>query len=248
MAGFAIIPLALVIWWMLRRALPYDGPAERPALSTYGATKPTIWELFRPPHRRNSIACALTFFVFGGAYAGSAFFFPTFFAEQRGYSPADAAWLVGISNGLAVVGYVSAALVGEFVLTRRNTFSIWCFGGAAALLGLLWLAETRAENLAWYAVTAALFYGAMAVLPVLIAEIFPPEIRATALGTCASAPLSLGFAVFPIVVPPVIEATGWEMGLSLVVLPLLILGGLTALLLPNRRSGEALSQPVPGPA
>jgi hypothetical protein len=41
--------------------------------------------------RRRSLACIVLFFTFGGAYAGTAFFFATFFTEVRGYSPADAA-------------------------------------------------------------------------------------------------------------------------------------------------------------
>ena len=81
------------------------------------------------------------FFLFGGAYAGSAFFFPTFFTTERSYSQADAAMLVGLSNGVAVIGYLSAAALGEYVFTRRNVFTLWCGLGAAALLALLWVSR-----------------------------------------------------------------------------------------------------------
>ena len=78
-------------------------------------------------------------------------------------------------------------------------------------------------------------------VPVLIAEIYPTSIRASGLAICASAPLTLGFAVFPTVVPMAISSVGWEAGLSLVVVPLLLASTVAALFLPNRRSGLPVS-------
>lgn len=237
--AFLVVPVAWWLWWLLRHELPHKAPlATSPGTAPFGLGE--FRELLSPQYRRNSISCAITFFAFGGAYAGSAFFFPSFFTQVRGYSQADAASIVGLSNGIAVIGYLGAAVVGEFFLTRRTTFALWCFGGASALVGLLWLADGYVADLVWFGLTAALFYGAIAVLSMLAAEIFPYQIRATALATCASAPLSLGFAVFPLIVPRVIERTGWEMGLTLAVLPLLLLSAASALLLPNKKSGEAI--------
>ena len=48
----------------------------------------------------------------------------------------------------------------------------------------------------WYGLTAALFFGSQAVVIVFVAELFPAAIRARALALCASALLSLGFALF----------------------------------------------------
>jgi sugar phosphate permease len=172
-------------------------------------------------------------FLFGGAYAGSAFFFPAYFAEARGYGEARAATLVGLSNGVAVFGYLTAAVVGEYLLPRRTVFTLWCILGAVALTGLLWLSGSETQDLAWYGITCALFFGSQAVVATLIAEQFPIEVRATALGVCASAPLSLGFALFPLVVPYMVASLGWSGGLSIVVLPLLVGSGLVALFLPN---------------
>ncbi len=242
--AFIVVPLTIPIWLYLARV--GDGAragASRAAVAVPRASSGTapaasaFRELFSPEFRGRSIASCLLFFTFGGAYAGSAFFFPTFFNQVRGYSPADAALLVGLSNGIAVVGYIGAALMGEFVLSRRNVFVIWCVAGAAALLGLLWFSGGRTPDLIWYALMATMFYGSQAVVPVLIAEIYPTSIRASGLAICASAPLSLGFAVFPMIVPLAIGRVGWEMGLSIVVVPLLLASTAAALLLPNRRSG-----------
>jgi len=230
-AAFIVIPFAGLFHWMLR-----DAP-DIPKMSSDTNSRGKTGVLFSKPYRKNSIASMATYFAFGGAYAGSAFFFPTYFAETRGFSPAEAASLVGLSNGIGIGGYLLAAFVGEYFMTRRNVFIIWALGGTLALAGLLWVSGSKTEDLIWYGLTAALFYGSLAVLPVLIAEIFPQEIRASALSICASAPLSLGFAVFPLIVPFVVKAVGWQMGFSLVICPLLAIAAFTALFLPNRKSG-----------
>ena len=241
-AAFAIVPVALVLAWTvaprleaLRGAAPAGGGAPAAA-----SRKPSLRKLFAPGVRSTSLGCMATFFLFGGAYAGSAFFFPTFFAQARGYSPADAASLVGLSNGVAVVGYIGAAWVGEHLLRRRTVFALWSLGGAIALAGLLWAPSSRSGDLVWFSLTAALFYGATAVLPVLVAELFDQDVRATALGVCSSAPLALGFAVFPLIVPLVVGRLGWPGGLTAVTLPALVACALVALSLPNRASGLPL--------
>ncbi len=233
-AAFLVIPIAGIFYWLLRNEPDVKVPTD--TTKRPGA----IRVLFSEEHRRKSIASVVTYFAFGGAYAGSAFYFPTFFTEVRGYTPSEAADLVGLSNGIGIGGYLLAAFVGEYLITRRNVFIIWAVGGTFALAGLMWLPTSRLEDTIWYASTAALFYGSLAVLPVLIAEIFPQEVRASALSACASAPLSLGFAVFPLVVPVVVGAVGWQLGFTLIICPLLLVAVLGALFLPNRKSGIGL--------
>ena len=233
-AAFLVIPVAGIFYWLLRNEPDVTPPAD--TSESPGA----IGILFSKAHRRKSIASIVTYFAFGGAYAGSAFYFPTFFTEVRGYTPSEAADLVGISNGIGIVGYLVAAYVGEYLITRRNVFIIWALSGSLALAGLMWLPDSRLEDTIWYAATAALFYGSIAVLPVLIAEIFPQEVLARARAAGASAPLSLGFAVFPLVVPVVVGAVGWQLGFTYIICPLLVASVIAALFLPNRKSGIEL--------
>ncbi len=242
MIGFIVMPFCIPIYLVLRRyrkAAPV-GPQPQETEVTLG-WRQRVALLFSAEHRRTSLASMVMFFTFGGAYAGSVFFFPTFFVEQRGYTPAEATWLVGLSNGIGIIGYLVAAFVGEFVITRRNVFAIWCVAGSATLLGLLWLSDNPDQDLLWFGVMATLFFGSQAVVAVIIGELYPAAIRASGLAVCASAPLSMGFAVFPLIVPLTISAYGWEMGLTAVVFPLLLIAGLTALVLPNRRSGMAIT-------
>jgi MFS family permease len=239
--AFLVVPLVLPIGWLLARYGVARNPAPpTPAPATAQPGRGSIAILLSPPYRRTTLATMGLFFMFGGAYAGSAFFFPTYFTQVRGYSEAEAASLVGLSNGIAVFGYLAAALIGEFIMTRRNVFVIWCLLGAAGLAGLLWLSGNRTQDLLWYGATAALFFGSQAVVAVFVAEIYPARFRATALAFCASAPLSLGFAVFPLAVPFAVAELGWNAGLTLMVIPLLVGAGLLALALPNRRSGEPI--------
>ena len=237
-AAFAVVPLALLLWAPLRRA---ERTLKMAHVSPQGGGTSSIAMLFAPPLRHRSFASITVFFLFGGAYAGSAFFFPTYFAEARGYGAARATTLVGLSNGIAVFGYLTAAYVGEYLLPRRTVFVLWCLLGAAALAGLLWLSRGETQDLVWYGLTAALFFGSQAVVATLVAEAFPMEVRSTALGVCASAPLSLGFALFPLIVPSVVAAIGWQAGLSAVVIPLLIGAGVIALLLPRPEPGPRLA-------
>jgi MFS family permease len=244
-AAFSVIPLACLFYWLLRdpEAITLGKPKTVAADSSASSSnskvtvKSSVKKLLSGNYRKNSLVSMATYFTFGGAYAGSAFFFPTFFAETRGYTEAEAARLVGLSNGIGIFGYLLAAFVGEYILTRRNTFIIWALSGTLALLGLLWLSDSRLSDTIWYGLMAALFYGALAVLPVLTAELFPQEVRASALAICIAAPLNLGFAVFPFVVPLVVGMVGWQSGFSLIICPLLAISAITALLLPNRKSG-----------
>lgn len=232
-----VLPCIWPIMAILKR-YGVSGPSHHDAA---GGPPVRIATLFQPPYRRLSLASMAMFFAFGGAYAGTAFFFPTYFTEARGYTPADAARLVGTSNLVAVVGYIGAALVGEFLLRRRTVFALWCIGGAMMLVGLLWLSDSRTTDLVWYSAMGILFFGSNAVIIVLVAEVFPTAVRATAIAVCGSAPLSMGFAVFPLVVPWLVATLGWSGGLTAVAVPLLLLAAGAALFLPNRASGEAMA-------
>ncbi len=240
LAGFAVAPLALPIAWLLSR-VDRLGPSREGAAGRPQVRRVRIAELFGSEHRVVSVSCMITFFCFAGAYAGSAFFFTTFFTAVRHYSAADAIRLVGSSNGVAIIGYLAAALIGEFLLTRRTVFIIWVLCGAAAMLGLLWLPRTHAQDFVWYATMAGFFYGAAAVFPVIIAELFPTRIRGTALAVCGSMPQCLGFALFPLAVPAIVQHLGWQMALSLVVVPPMVVAALAMFAVPDRRSGLSLA-------
>lgn len=240
MVGFAVIPVALAIAWQLPESTRFARIAAQRS-SAGGLDFSLLGTLFSGQYRRRSIACVVLFFAFGCAYAGTAFYFPTFFVSVRGYTPSEAAALVGSSNGIAVLGYLLAAVVGEYFWNRRNTYALWCAIGAAFLLGLMWVPATHTTDLFFFAITAAFFYGSNAVVGTLLADLYPTSMRATAFAVCGSAPLSIGFAVFPAIVPLVVASLGWQMAFSIAIVPLLGVTALAALWLPNIRSGEEVA-------
>lgn len=238
--GFAVIPVALLIAWQLPESDRYARVAASRDRSG-GLDFSLLRQLFRAPYRSRSLACMLLFFAFGCAYAGTAFYFPTYFVSVRGYTPSAAAALVGSSNGIAIVGYLLAGVVGEYLWTRRNTYALWCALGGVFLLGLMWLATTSATDLIFFAITAAFFYGSNAVVGTLLADLYPTPMRATAYAVCGSAPLSVGFAFFPTIVPMVVASVGWQKAFSVTIVPLLVVSALATLCLPNIRSGQEVA-------
>ncbi len=238
--GFLVVPIALFIGWRM----PESERFQRAAASRTAAPSVLDWvllrELFSGRFRRRSIALIVLFFSFGCAYAGTAFFFPTYFASVRGYTQAEATWLVGLANLIAIVGYLGAAWVGEYVLPRRNTFALWCLLGASALVGLMWLPSERWHDLVLFGLTTAFFYGSNAVVGALLTELYPTRMRTTAFAVCGSAPLSMGFALFPAIVPLVVQSSGWQVAFSTLIAPLLLVSAAAALVLPNVRSGTGL--------
>jgi MFS family permease len=239
--AFAVVPLAFLIAWRLPESRRFEAVAA--ARTSQGAKTfdpGLLRELFSARYRRRSLASIMLFLSFGSAYAGTAFFFPTYFMQVRGYTASEATQLVGLSNGIAIFGYLAAAWVGEYKLTRRNTFAIWCTAGAGALIALMWLPQARWHDLALFALTGAFFYGSNAVVGTLLADLFPTRMRTTSYAVCGSAPLSLGFAIFPSVVPLVVASIGWQWAFTLAIAPLLAVSAIAALVLPNIRSGTEI--------
>jgi MFS family permease len=235
--AFAVVPLAFLLAWRLPESQRFESVAALRGAGARTFDTRLIRELFSHKYRVRSVAAIVLFFAFGCAYAGTAFFFPTYFMTVRGYTAAEAARLVGYSNGIAIVGYLTAAYVGEHVLTRRNTFAIWCLLGALALVAMTWLPQLRWHDLTLFALTAAFFYGSNAVVGALLADLFPTRMRTTSYAVCGSAPLSIGFAIFPSIVPVVVGAVGWQWTFTVAIVPLLLVSGAAALAQPNLRSG-----------
>jgi len=237
--GFAVVPIAFFIGWRLPESERFQQVAatrssERSSIIDWGLLR----EMFSIDYRRRSIASIVLFFAFGCAYAGTAFFFPTYFMEVRGYSQSEAAQLVGLSNGIAIFGYLAAAYVGEYWMPRRDTFALWTLLGAAALVALMWLPKERWQDLALFGLTGAFFYGSNAVVGALLTDLFPTRMRTTAYAVCGSAPLSAGFALFPAIVPLVVQSAGWQWSFTVMIAPLLVLAAIAALALPRIVSGS----------
>ena len=201
--------------------------------------------LTEPVFRRRVALCSAMLFLHGGAYAGTAFYFPTFLSETRGYSEEVAVGITGLSYGIGAVGYIAAAIIGEFFLTRRNTIALWMAIGTLAFLGLIWLGGTSTTDIFWFAVMSVFFYGAVAVQLPLVAELFPTKARATSAAICGAA-AQLGFAIYPVLVAQLVEPLGWNWAFTVVVVPSLALSVAATLGLQNLKSGMTLEETSKG--
>lgn len=197
----------------------------------------TLGELFSPGMRKRTITLFIAQFLFVVAYGGSSILFPTYFVESRNFPIGSSALLVGVGNGVAVFGYVLAAVVGEFVLTRRTTVVIWTLLGALMFFALVWGTEEFWPSIVVFAVMSMFFYGAAAVKAAYIAEMFPTRLRAIGLSVCTTLAVGLGTAVGPILISTSVARWGWDMAFSFAVGIPLASAGLFYLLLKPVPSG-----------
>ncbi|MFT3964270.1 MAG: MFS transporter [Sphingobium sp.] len=234
-AVFLVSFAAPLIAWLVHRTIPETARFEavKASAAHRRSLREQMGELLSPRFRRLTLFSVIAFLTKGGAYAGLAFFLPTFLHEVRGYDAATSAHVVGMSYGIGIFGYLSASIVGEFFLSRRITIVLWSWSGATALLAFLWLPETPVQDVIACGVMAIFSFGTSAILTTFLLEQFPTRVRATG-ASCASASVSLGFAIFPIVVTSLVGPLGWQAAISSCVAPLLVLSGLSILCIPHR--------------
>ena len=230
LVGLLSLPLVFLVLRVVREP-------ERSTAARRNAERVELTELFASGVRRRTLLLFSAQFLFVWAYAGSIFLFPSYLAEHRGYESFDFSLLIGAGNAIGVVGYILAALVGEFVLTRRDTVVLWTLLGAGMFQVLVWGTEDFAEVLIAYGVMSMFFYGSAAVKFAYLAEVFPTRLRATAMATAGSFAVTLGSAAGPLTVALAVERFGWNVGYAACVGAPLAAAGLLYLLLSPVPSG-----------
>lgn len=227
LVGFVSLPLVWVVHRVVRE------PARSDAARHADAPRPAVTELLAPGIRRRALLLFSAQFLFVWAYAGSIFLFPSYLSETRGLESFDFSLLIGAGNAIGILGYILAAVTGEFWMTRRNTVVLWTLLGALTFQGLVWLTNDFASTLWVYGLMSMFFYGSAAVKFAYLAEVFPTRLRATAMATCGSLAVTLGSASGPYMVSLAVERFGWNTGYAAVVgIPLVIAGCLYFLLTP----------------
>jgi len=233
--AFAVIPIAAILY----AVIPQAPSVKAVATSKAGSLAAPLKAVFGPKYRWIAIFSGIAFLLYGGAVGGSTFYMPTFFHAVRGYSAADAARIVGASYGIGIFGYITAALVSEGLLTRRDTAITWLWLGGLAFLATLWLPKTVTADIVVFGLTTFFFYGASAILLIYLLELFPQELRATAAAVSGTAAISAGFMIFPILTVVAVGRVGWRGGMRAVSVPALLASGMMLLLLPRRVEGAA---------
>ncbi|MGI9308052.1 MAG: MFS transporter [Gammaproteobacteria bacterium] len=181
-------------------------------------------DLFAPEFRNKTLLLFTGQFLYVFAY-GATVLLTAYFREAKGWDAAQAIGTVGISFGIGAFGYILAAIVGEFVMSRRNTIVTWCVLGGAAFGVMIWLAEGYTQILLSFCTMTFFFYGAYAVIATFIAENYPAELRATAASFAGSFAVNLGLGIGPLALSYVISFANWEWAFTwCAVLPVIIAG------------------------
>ncbi len=238
--GLISIPFVFVVRRHLREPPRFE--AAQPEKGGAKVTRDKIAALFAPGIRRRTMTLFIAQLLFVIAYGGSVFLFPTYLNEGRGLPIDTAVLIVGSGKFIGIIGYVAAAVVGEFVLTRRDTVVIWTMLGAGAFLWLVWGTSGLYDTVAAFAVMSTFFYGTAAVKFAYVAEVFPTAIRATGIAVASSLAVTLGTAVGPVTVAYAVGVWGWQTAFTAVVALPLILAGLCYLALKPVESGIEIEE------
>lgn len=83
--------------------------------------------------------------------------------------------------------------------SRKVTIVTWCWLGALALVYFIWFPRSMTQDIVACGVMAVFSFGTSAILTTFVLEQFPTRLRATG-ASCASASVSLGFALLPMLV------------------------------------------------
>jgi len=231
---FALPLITLPYVWIVARYLR-EPPAWQAVRAARSAPPPGTAVLFRPEYRHRTLALFAGQFLQVFAY-GASLLLIVFFVEARGWKPTDATLLIGISYGVGSLGYVLAAVAGEFWLPRRTVIVLWCWLGSAAFFALVWFASGWWQTVIAFSMMTFFFYGASAVIFTFLAENFPAEVRATAVAFSGSFGVMLGIALGPLALSYAAVAKGWPFAYTVCgVLPAFLAGGAYLLLKPVPR-------------
>ena len=234
--AFVVIPLSWLIYALLPRAsrtTPVNTTVRDPR--RHAASR----RLFDPGIRRLTVTFGAAFFLYGGAVGGTSFYLPTFFEQARGYDPATATHVVGLSYAIGMIGYIGAAIVSELWLSRSATVVVWLLAASAGLLGTIWLPHSVREDTIAFGLTTIFYYGASSIMLTCLLERFPAALCAAAASIAGTACISFGFVVFPLLTAAAAKAFGWLEGLSIAIVPAVLLSALLIASLPRARGSAA---------
>lgn len=219
--SLVFLPYAFIIAKYLKEPAAWVAARKK---AEAGGPAPTTWALFAPGLRRKTILLFLGQFLYVFAY-GSTILLVAYFREALRWDAETAIQTVGFSFGVGAFGYVAAAFVGEFLISRRNTIVIWAICGGLAFAAMVWVAEGWGQIMVSFGVMTFFFYGAYAVIATFIAENYPADLRATATSFSGSFAVNLGLGLGPFALSEVIAAVNWEWAFTYcAVLPVIAAG------------------------
>ncbi len=151
--AFLFVPYGWVIYKYLPESKVW---LEAQNKKTENEPKGSTLVLFSEKYRKKSLLLFSGQFLYAFAY-GSTLMLVLYFTQARNWEIVDAIKIVGLSYGIGSFGYIAAAIVGEFLLIRRNTIILWALLGGLAFIYLIWMADSWNKVLISYGLMTLFF-------------------------------------------------------------------------------------------
>ena len=200
-----LLPALVALLARLKVREPERWQADRPS----SADRLTLWELFAPARRRDTIVGSALAFVAVFGLWGATNWTPSLVREMLDAGRLSA---VGINRmvSYAVMSLNAGAIVGYFAfpplaerIGRRPAFAWMLAGAAITLPAIFFVPRSYTTVLVMLPVLGFFTNGIFSGFPVYLPELFPTRIRATGAGFCfnagrllaASGPFLTGYLV-----------------------------------------------------
>jgi len=184
-----LLPALVALLARLKVHEPERWKAARPS----GADRLTLWELFGPLRRRDTIAGSALAFVAVFGLWGATNWTPSLvreLIEPRHLGAAGITRMVSYAvmslNAGAIAGYFAFPPLAERI-GRRPAFAWMMVGAAVTLPAIFFVPRSYATVLATLPVLGFFTNGIFSGFPVYLPELFPTRIRATGAGFCFNA-------------------------------------------------------------
>jgi putative MFS transporter len=193
-----IVPLVLVT--IARRGMHeterYEAVARDPASAHLDHT--SVWEPWRPAHRRSVLAVGLLTFFRHAAVAAGAFWWAYYAQQEVGMSISLSGLYLAVAGVLGAVGFI----LGGWLMDRYGRLPVFQVYMAGTFVFGTWLFQIRSELLMLPVLCLAIFFGlgSVAMTSAFSTEYFPTYVRSRAAAWCRNAFEVPGAIVAPLVV------------------------------------------------
>lgn len=198
-----IVPLFMMLW--ARRAVPeterFAGYIER----NKEQARAHFRQLFARDLRRSSILVAVWHFFYAAGFGAIVSFLPTVY-QHYGVDQSNVYVSSAIATGLAAVGYVVCAFLGERI-GRREAAAIWLFVGGCGGLYMALGAHTLLTLTIGYSLIYFFVVGHITSAVGFISEVFPTRVRGTGANLVGGMEW-LGFLAAALVGPRMLTSMG----------------------------------------
>jgi MFS family permease len=245
-ASFMVSALPALLVVLIRTQMPESDVWLQLKKAGHAATSPwrVIAEMAGPALRKTT-ALAMTVTTFNmAAYWFKTIWLPTYFAQVRGLSLAESAWLLFMDQIGSLVGYVAFGFASDY-FGRRPSFTAFSILKAVGLL-MVTLGWDAAGGYTWvtfgFMLLVGFGEGNWGCIGPLLNEVFPTTVRAAALGIIYNVSRGVQFLA-PVIIAWVATRSTFGAGIALAA-PFALLAGISVWALPETKGVRlARSQP-----